>query len=52
MRRSWYNIGVTLPIPVTERGASNMYDLLISFIVSVVAGVVAAYICKWLDRYH
>ena len=25
-------------------------DLLISFILSVVAGVVAYYICKWLDE--
>ena len=27
-----------------------MVELLITFLVSVVAGVVSYYICKWLDR--
>ena len=27
-----------------------MYDMAISFVLSVMASVVAYYICKWLDR--
>ncbi|SCI08659.1 Uncharacterised protein [uncultured Clostridium sp.] len=27
-----------------------MADLLLTFLVSVLAGVVSCYICKWLDR--
>ncbi len=27
-----------------------MINLFISFIISVVAGVISHYICKWLDR--
>ena len=27
-----------------------MADLLLTFLVSVLAGVVSYYICKWLDR--
>lgn len=26
-------------------------DIIISFLVSVTAGIAAYYICKWLDRY-
>lgn len=33
-----------------QRGGESM-DLLLGFLVSVVAGVVAYYICKWLDRH-
>ena len=27
-------------------------ELLISFLMSVAAGIAAYYICKWLDRHH
>ena len=29
-----------------------MIEVLINFIVAVVAQVVAAYLCKWLDSHH
>ena len=32
-----------------QEGGARM-ELLTSFIISVIASVVAAYICKWLDR--
>ena len=28
----------------------NVIDLFVTFIISVAAGIVAYYICKWLDR--
>lgn len=28
-----------------------MFDEFLAFVVSVMAGIVSYYICKWLDRY-
>lgn len=28
-----------------------MFEAAIAFIISVIAGITANYICKWLDRY-
>ena len=42
-----YNRFVTAPKLVTERGCQ--IGLLASFILSIMASVVAYYICKWLD---
>ena len=33
-----------------NRKGVNRLDLITSFLVSVMAGVVSYYICKWLDR--
>lgn len=43
----WYNLNVAIPYTGIERGVT--LGLFTSFIVSVVAGVVSYYICKWLD---
>lgn len=40
--------GVASPILGQERGV-NMQEVFISFILSIMASVVAYYICKWLD---
>ena len=37
------------PILVTERGCIKMFEILISFTISIVAGITCHYICKWLD---
>lgn len=42
------NSFVTAPILVTGRGCSFM-SILLSFILSVLASVVAYYLCKWFD---
>ena len=34
----------------TERGVCCLTDLLISFLVSVMASVASYSVCKWLDR--
>ena len=39
------------PRLVTERGCIKMLEILISFTISIVAGITCHYICKWLDRY-
>ncbi len=41
-----------LPSPILETGrrCKDMAEVIGSFIVSVLASVVAYYICKWLDR--
>ena len=39
-----------LPSPILVQKGGLTVDLLISFIISVIAGVVAYYICEWLDR--
>ena len=44
----WYNKFVTASYTGTGRGVSVM-EIMLSFIISVTAGVVAYYICKWLD---
>lgn len=43
-----YNFGVASPIPATGKEGVSM---IITFIVSVAAGVISHYICKWLDRH-
>lgn len=43
-----YSMPVVTPNPTTERGVYRL-DLMISFLVSVMAGVTSYYICKWLD---
>ncbi|MBF1168144.1 MAG: hypothetical protein HXL96_08355 [[Eubacterium] sulci] len=45
-----YTIGVTAP-DWEQKGGENVFDTLISLIVSIVAGVTCHYICKWLDGY-
>lgn len=45
----WYNGQRYHPYTGTERGCATMSELLISFLLSVLASVVAYYICKWLD---
>lgn len=42
-----YNTFVVAPILATERGCIL---LIANFIISVLASIVAYYICKWLDR--
>ena len=32
------------------KGGENLSDLIISFLLSIVASIVADYICKWLRR--
>ena len=46
-----YDILIRLPTPmqVEKGGESIMLDMIVSFIFSVLASVVAYYICKWLD---
>ncbi len=44
-----FAIILLLPTPRSEGGEGIMY-ILESFILSVLASVVAYYICKWLDR--
>jgi len=43
-----YNFSVVLP-PDSRKEVVQL-DILTSFIVSIVASIVAYYICKWLDR--
>lgn len=45
-----YNIHVVLPIPGNGGRCATMLDLLISFLISVMAGILSYFICKWLDR--
>ena len=47
-----YDILIRLPPPmqVEKGGESIMLDMIVSFIFSVLASVVAYYICKWLVR--
>ena len=42
-------VPVVTPNPITERVCSSL-SIVISFLVSVMAGIVSYYICKWLDR--
>lgn len=42
------NTKATTPRQVQEGGESNM-QLITSFILSIMASIVAYYICKWLD---
>ena len=45
-----YNNTVVAPILATERGCDVM-DILLSFLVSIIAGIVVYYICKWLVQH-
>ena len=49
--KSCYNICAAPPNLATERGCKAM-ELLINFFVSVAAGILCYYICKWLDRHN
>jgi hypothetical protein len=44
-----YNVIVVQPIPDNGGRCSIMLYSIVSFLASVSAGVVAYYICKWLD---
>lgn len=37
-------------VPPAERRFAAMAELFVTFFISVLAGVVSYYICKWLDR--
>ena len=45
--RLCYTLSVTAPILATGRGGS--VNILLSFAISVLASVIAYYLCKWLD---
>ncbi len=40
---------IMLSLPPTQEGGEIM-SIIIAFLISVAAGVVSYYICKWLDR--
>jgi len=44
-----YGIMTMLSYRYLATGGGVFIDIIISFLVSVMAGVVAYYICKWLD---
>ena len=44
-----YTVLVGLPTSIYKRKGVIPMDILFSFILSVAAGVVSYYICKWLD---
>jgi membrane protein DedA with SNARE-associated domain len=44
-----YDIILFAVIPSSREEVSEMIALICSFVVSVLAGVVAYYICKWFD---
>lgn len=44
----WHNTDVATPRQA-RKGGSAVTELLVSFLISVVASIVAYYICKWLD---
>lgn len=44
-----YNTNVATPRQA-QKGGVCLIDIVISFLVSVMASVAAYYICKWLDR--
>lgn len=45
----WYNGGAGLRY-LQQEGGEQM-EVLIGFCVSVAAGIVSTYICRWLDRH-
>ena len=45
-----YTVLVGLPTSIYKRKGVIPMDILFSFILSVAAGVVSYYICKWLDE--
>ena len=44
-----YTIFVGLPTSIHKREEVSFMNFIISFTLSVAAGVVSYYICKWLD---
>jgi len=48
---SWYYICVVFPILGNQKGGANMRQELIYLLKSIVASIIAYYICKWLDRF-
>ena len=44
-----YNINVAAPI-LAKEGGVDLLELLLPFLISVLASIAAYYICKWLDR--
>ena len=46
----FYDIMVELPPPDRCRKGVCCMDILSSFLLSILASVIAYYICKWLDR--
>ena len=45
--KSWYTV---LAVDSFQREGGAPLEILVTFIVSVVASIVAYYVCKWLDR--
>jgi hypothetical protein len=45
----WYSGNAAL-LHSGSRGEVEMLEILISFLVSVAAGIISYYVCKWLDR--
>lgn len=45
-----YTVPVGLPTSIYKRKGVIPMDILFSFILSVAAGVVSYYICKWLEE--
>ena len=46
----WYNYRDALPCPIWQQRGGGTMEVLTNFLVSVTAGVLCYYICKWLDR--
>ena len=44
-----YDILTLLSHPIWQQKGGAYVAILISFLVSVIAGIVSYYICKWLD---
>lgn len=42
---------VPLPFKSWQQEEVGIVDLLVNFLVSVGAGIVSYYVCKWLDRH-
>lgn len=47
-RKAGYNVKVATPRKAKKGGVS--LEIIISFLISVLASIAAYYICKWLDR--
>ena len=52
MSSVWYNTGVALLIPGNGKEVQPVDNNTLSFIYSILASVVAHYICKWLDEWR
>lgn len=54
MLRSLTNLAIMIllpPTPIWQQKGGESMEILLSFLVSVAAGIAAYYICKWLDRH-